>query len=190
MFSAPPRRPPAEGEVVRDVTVANSNGIPRALSELAVDGLLLVIVYRGNWCAFCLRQLAEYRHLSGEFTKLGIRIVALSVDESATSARLRKTGNLPFELLCDTDRSVITEWDLVNVRDNRSAFPVTYLLDANLRIRFASVDDGYSAARAADVLPYCVNVVKGLKAAQPKQRLRIPGPMWWVRGAMNQLGPK
>lgn len=45
-----------------------------------------VLVYRGAWCPYCAAQLAAFSRTSDSLREAGIDVVALSVDDEATSA--------------------------------------------------------------------------------------------------------
>ena len=186
-MSAAVRTPPRDGDVLCDAVVMDSDGEFATLSSHAQGGMLLVFVYRGSRCAFCLRRLADYRDRIQAFEKIGVKIVALSVDTPEVSTRMKELVKLPFTLLCDSERTLISAWQLLNVREPRTASPATLLLDAALRVRFATLDDGYAAATVDDVLVHCKALMRGQKPrAQPRRVFRIPGLMWWIRGARDE----
>lgn len=56
----------------------------------------VVLIYRGSWCPYCNAQLASFSRASDKFTELGIKVVALSVDDEATSAALVEKHGLQF----------------------------------------------------------------------------------------------
>ena len=56
----------------------------------------VVLIYRGSWCPYCNAQLAGFSRALGALTELGIKIVALSVDDEATSAALVAKHKLRF----------------------------------------------------------------------------------------------
>src|SRR5260370_67525 len=90
----------------------NAPALPRRrrLSELISHGRLVLLFYRGNWCPFCLRQLADYRERYLEIRSAGADVVAVSVDAPDKSEALRVRLSLPFAILCDTERRVVREW--------------------------------------------------------------------------------
>jgi peroxiredoxin Q/BCP len=45
----PDPHPPDIGQTAPDFTLPDSTGTPRRLSELAADGPLVLILYRGCW---------------------------------------------------------------------------------------------------------------------------------------------
>ncbi|MGI8416467.1 MAG: peroxiredoxin family protein [Nakamurella sp.] len=56
----------------------------------------VVLIYRGSWCPYCNAQLAAFSRASAKFAGLDIKIVALSVDDEATSAALVAKHHLSF----------------------------------------------------------------------------------------------
>lgn len=45
----------------------------------------VVLFYRGSWCPYCNAQLRAFQRASGDLTEVDARIVALSVDDEATT---------------------------------------------------------------------------------------------------------
>ena len=56
----------------------------------------VVLIYRGAWCPYCNAQLASFSRAADKFAPLGIKVVALSVDDEATSATLVEKHHLRF----------------------------------------------------------------------------------------------
>jgi peroxiredoxin len=56
----------------------------------------VVLIYRGAWCPYCNAQLAGFARAAATFDELGIRVVALSVDDEAATAALVDKLRLPF----------------------------------------------------------------------------------------------
>src|SRR5882724_1154836 len=56
----------------------------------------VVLIYRGSWCPYCNAQLAAFSRAAARFSELGIKVVALSVDDEATSAALVEKHRLVF----------------------------------------------------------------------------------------------
>lgn len=177
--------PPREGDMLPDAVVVDSEGARAPLSSHAQGGMLLVFAYRGSRCAFCLQRLADYRDRVAQFEKIGIKIVALSPDGPEVSARVRHGAELPFPVLCDPERELMSTWRLLNARDMRTGMPATLLVDAALRVRFTSLDDGYAAASVDDVLAHCQSLMRGQRPCAPKRVFRVPAIRWWIRGARD-----
>ena len=56
----------------------------------------VVLIYRGAWCPFCQGQLAGFQRASEKLAATGIKVVALSVDDEATTAGTVEKHKLSF----------------------------------------------------------------------------------------------
>jgi peroxiredoxin len=56
----------------------------------------VVLIYRGSWCPYCNAQLASYSRAAGRLAEVGVKVVALSVDDEATTAELVAKHKLAF----------------------------------------------------------------------------------------------
>ena len=56
----------------------------------------VVLIYRGSWCPYCNAQLAAFSRALDALTDLGVKVVALSVDDEEASAALVAKHMLRF----------------------------------------------------------------------------------------------
>jgi peroxiredoxin len=56
----------------------------------------VVLIYRGAWCPYCQAQLAGFQRASEKLAATGIKVVALSVDDEATTAGTVEKHKLSF----------------------------------------------------------------------------------------------
>jgi len=56
----------------------------------------VVLMYRGSWCPYCNAQLSAFARAKEKLDELGIRVVALSVDNKADAAALVEKHRLNF----------------------------------------------------------------------------------------------
>ncbi len=75
-----------------DVIGGRALAIPRDLA----GSYAVVLFYRGSWCPYCRAQLAAFSRASERLAAAGITVVALSVDDEATSKALVDTLHLSF----------------------------------------------------------------------------------------------
>jgi peroxiredoxin len=129
--------------------------------------------------------LADYRNHYEEIRGLGANIVAISVDPPEKSEALRRELNLPFLILCDTDRNVIREWDIYNARERGGiAKPAVFVLDCDRRARYVSIDSVASRVPASEV----VRLIGSLAPGRPVQRkVYIPTPADFFRAVRASL---
>ena len=56
----------------------------------------VILIYRGSWCPYCNAQLAAFSRATDRLSDLGVKVVALSVDDEDTSAALVAKLKLNF----------------------------------------------------------------------------------------------
>ena len=56
----------------------------------------VVLFYRGAWCPYCQAQLGAFQRASGKLAETGIKVVALSVDDQATTVGTIEKFKLSF----------------------------------------------------------------------------------------------
>lgn len=84
------------GDAFPKLTVPAVGGGQIALPDVFAGAWGVVIVYRGAWCPFCNAQLAGFAAEKAALDGLGVRVVALSVDDEATSAATAAKNHLLF----------------------------------------------------------------------------------------------
>lgn len=69
----------------------------------------VVLFHRGAWCPFCNAQLRAFERVQGELDELGAAVVALSVDDEATTKELLEKNKLTFPVGHSADAHTISE---------------------------------------------------------------------------------
>ena len=128
-----------------EFTLPDEAGKATSLTDLAGQPTLLVF-YRGSWCPFCRSELIGLARSAPDFERAKVRVVAISVDPPAESARMKEELHLPFTLLSDVDGAVITRFGLLHKNghgDLDVSRPANLLLDANGVIRWSAFTDNF-----------------------------------------------
>jgi peroxiredoxin len=125
--------------------------------------------------------LAEFRDVYDSFRSLGVQIAALAVDSPEQSERVRRQYELPFPLLCDTQKEVVRAWGLFNAEEKGGiAVAAIVLIGRDRRIRLMMVEGVATRVRAADLLeflrthPVAANSVDDMQSNTPRQRSICP----------------
>jgi thiol-disulfide isomerase/thioredoxin len=117
--SVPQQKPPAENKQGKDkpskklppVKVYDMNGNMVDVSTLSNDGKPFALFFWATWCAPCLRELNNVAELYEEWrTKTGLKIYAVSVDDSQSSAKVLsvvKGKRWKFEILLDKNQDLM-----------------------------------------------------------------------------------
>jgi peroxiredoxin len=117
--------------------------------------------------------LADYR--DRDFAGLGARIAALSVDEPVRAEAMRVQLGLPFTVLCDPERAVVTAWGLLNTREHGGiAYPAVFVIDRDRVVRYRSLDRTAARVSAEAVLAFLRGGMHE-PAEPPRRRTIWPG---------------
>jgi peroxiredoxin len=125
--------------------------------------------------------LAEFRDLFDDFRGLGVRIAAVAVDSPEQSDRVRRQYELPFPILCDTQKQVVRTWGLFNAKEKDGiAVPAVLLLGRDRRFRSILIEGVATRVRAADLLKFLRSYPTSANSADDMpsnaQRLRVIFP--------------
>lgn len=146
-----------------------SNGDPFPhLSLAGVDGQTItlpsdlrgsfgvVLLYRGAWCPYCNAQLAGFARAAGELTTLGVKVVALSVDDQPTSRALVEKHSLPFPVGFGADLGAVSRATGAYTNAEPPYLQTTgFILDADGRVLMAVYSSGaLGRLVAADVVGF------------------------------------
>jgi peroxiredoxin Q/BCP len=111
-----------------------------SLSNLLRRGPLILYFYPADFTPGCTREACLMRDLHGEIEQAGLNLAGVSAQKSATHRRFRDKYRLPYTLLSDVDKFVISMYDVrgplgIGVRR------ATYLIDQARYIRAAVLAD-------------------------------------------------
>ena len=58
----------------------------------------VVLFYRGSWCPYCNAQLSRFERAKDRLANVGVKVVALSVDDEATTKELIAKHKISFPM--------------------------------------------------------------------------------------------
>ena len=80
-----------------------------ALPDALAGAFGVVLFYRGSWCPYCNAQLRAFQHATGSLAEVGAKVVALSVDDEATTRELIARHGLTFPAGHSADACAIAQ---------------------------------------------------------------------------------
>jgi peroxiredoxin len=95
------------GDKFPALTVALAGGGSLQLPDALESQFGVVLFYRGSWCPYCNAQLRAFQRAKDDLAEVGARVVALSVDDEATTADLIAQGGLEFDVGYGADASAL-----------------------------------------------------------------------------------
>jgi peroxiredoxin len=97
------------GDTFPSLTVALPGGDTLALPTAVAGGHAVVLLFRGSWCPYCNAQLRAFQRAQDRLAELGARVVALSVDDEATTRELIERHGLTFPVGHSADARALRE---------------------------------------------------------------------------------
>jgi cytochrome c biogenesis protein CcmG, thiol:disulfide interchange protein DsbE len=104
------------------------------LSKVLKKGPVLISFW-ATWCKPCVEEMAEYTEIYNEYNEKGLQMLAISVDNEKTIAKVKpyvKSKNYPFTVLLDTNGEAARKYYVQSV-------PTTFLLDEDGKIVYQNV---------------------------------------------------
>ena len=95
------------GDLFPPLTIDKVGGGRISLPGDVAGSYTVIIGYRGSWCPYCNAQLAGFARAKERLAAEGIRVVAFSVDDEATSAALIEKLHLDFPVGYGVDADAI-----------------------------------------------------------------------------------
>ena len=79
---------------------------------------------------------------------------------------VKESRRLPFPVLCDVDKSVITEWGLLNTKEKGGiAFPAVYIIGTDRKVEARSLDTTMSRVNPNPVIDFLTGKTMHLKSS-------------------------
>lgn len=128
-------------------TAKDTNGNTISLSDFAGKTVVLYF-YPKDDTPGCTKQACSFRDSQADYQSKDVVVLGVSADDEVSHQAFTNKYNLNFPLLADTDKSLITAYD---VDGGGYAKRVTYIIDGNGKI--IDVDASVNTStHASDVL--------------------------------------
>ena len=149
-----PRSEPIKtGDIAPDFTLSDNSGKSVTLSAAVKTAPVVLVFYRGYWCPFCARQLADLRELLKAGDKA--KIYAVSIDAADKSNDLTRKiekdgkGKINYSFLSDAGAKTIDAYGLRDPRYkdekvNGIPYPTVYVVGSDRKIVWAKLEKDYT----------------------------------------------
>ena len=178
------------GTKAPSVKVVDDQGKEHTLADLyaSAEGPVVLLFYRGGWCPYCTRHLAELGSRWDELKATGATVYAISPESWDKLAVSEEKGKLKdiergYTLLSDAHQDAAQQYNLIFSVDEGTQkkyrnygidlekwnadgewtlpVPAAYVIDRSGTIRFAHVDEDYSKRIDVDKLLEHVRKIGG-----------------------------
>ncbi|MFT5670666.1 MAG: peroxiredoxin [Glaciecola sp.] len=99
--------PLLNGATVPNVTVKTADGSPVSLQALLMQKPAVIVFYRGGWCPYCSRQLAELKDIEEDLVKEGYQILAISPESVEKLQSQKLQTKFAAQLISDESLNAI-----------------------------------------------------------------------------------
>ncbi|QDH78649.1 AhpC/TSA family protein [Echinicola soli] len=100
------------GEKIPESMVKDPDGNARSLLEEIGKKPTVLIFYRGGWCPYCNKHLAELQAVEQDILDMGYQILAVSPDAPEQLKTTVDKNELTYRLFSDSDLKVTKEFGL------------------------------------------------------------------------------
>nr|WP_256719384.1 peroxiredoxin-like family protein [Pseudoalteromonas sp. PAB 2.2] len=123
------------GLTIPDVDLKDQNGTTVSLKKRFKEKTTVLIVYRGGWCPYCSKQLANVQKIEDQLADLGAQIIAISPDIPEKLAETKITS-ANYQLLSDDSLALSQTLGLAFYLDDKTA----KIYRNKLGVNFVSLD--------------------------------------------------
>ena len=112
---------------IPDVSVRSIEDEKLSLRTVVAEKPTVLIFYRGGWCPYCSRHMAELQQIEDQIVEMGYQILAVSVDRPEVLKETLSDIELSYTLLSDSPADVM------------KAFGIAYRVDDKTVERYKSI---------------------------------------------------
>ncbi len=94
---------PKVGDAIPNAMVRDEKGGEVSIHDLVEGKPTVLVFYRGGWCPFCTKHLAELSGIVKPLDDAGVQLLAVSMDRPEKIAATPDRDKLPYRLLSDSD---------------------------------------------------------------------------------------
>lgn len=161
--SAEQAKPLGKGEAVPAVTLKTDDGKDFLLKEETTKQPTVLIFYRGGWCPFCTRQMAELAQSQQKLTDMGYQILAIGADAAGDLPATAEKFDLGYTLLSDAEMKASDAFGLAFYLDEATSkryegrfklpskhegrywlpVPAVYIIGKDGKVAFVHTDPNY-----------------------------------------------
>jgi thioredoxin-dependent peroxiredoxin len=149
----------AVGARAPEFTLPDQDGRDTSLTTLLNHGPLVLFFYPADFTPGCTKEVCMLRDLHSDLAARGLTAAGISPQGAESHRGFRAKHNLPFRLLSDPDKAVITMYEVmgplgIGVRR------ATYLIDPSRHIRDAVLAD-FRISRHEDFVRRAISLSSG-----------------------------
>lgn len=173
--------PLLNGQIAPDTTLKMADGSPVSFKALTMQKPTIVLFYRGGWCPYCSRQLAELKDIEKDLADAGYQLLAISPESPARLQEQKLETEFLVTLLSDNSLETIKSFGvgyyvdskteskykgygigLTSSEEGRAVLPAPaiFILDTKGQIQFSYVNPDFRVRPSAKLILAAANALK------------------------------
>lgn len=100
------------GATIPNAIVHDLDGKEVSLRDITAEKKTVIIFYRGGWCPYCNLQMGELQSIEDDLTKLGYKLIALSMDKPEKLMTSVQKHDVKYELFSDSKANACTSFGI------------------------------------------------------------------------------
>lgn len=119
-MSADKVNPVLIGSTVPDVAVKNIDGKNVKLRDIVKEKPTILVFYRGGWCPYCNKHLADLKKIEDDLSKEGYQVFAISADRPDLLKKTLDKNELTYTLLSDAPMAAAKAFGIAFKMDDKA----------------------------------------------------------------------
>lgn len=174
--------PILNGSTAPNANLQMADGSPVSLQALLMQKPAVIVFYRGGWCPYCSRQLAELKDIEADLVNEGYQILAISPESPEKLQSQKLDAEFAAQLLSDQNLDAIKSFgigyyvpndtralykdrmnvDLTSDDSKRAVLPAPAIFITNTEgeIVFSYVNPNYRVRPSAELVLSAAKLVK------------------------------
>jgi peroxiredoxin Q/BCP len=100
------------GNKAPEFQLQDDQGNDVSLTDLLASGPLILYFYPADFTPGCTKEACSIRDIHQKISSVGLQVVGVSPQDAESHTRFREEHNLPFMLLCDSDKEAAKLYDV------------------------------------------------------------------------------
>lgn len=124
------------GDVAPEFILPGEDGQDVSLTKMLQESAVILYFYPADFTPGCTKEACAIRDIHDDILSVGLKVIGISPQDEESHRRFKEEHNLPFTLVCDTDKVAIRMYDA----DGPLGFGVrriTYLVNQGQKIQDA-----------------------------------------------------
>jgi peroxiredoxin Q/BCP len=99
------------GDVAPEFILPGEDGQDVSLTKILQESAVILYFYPADFTPGCTKEACAIRDIHDDILSVGLKVLGVSPQDEESHRRFKEEHNLPFTLVCDTDKVAIRMYD-------------------------------------------------------------------------------